>query len=580
MRFNCHTHIFNLQSVFTTRTMETLINRIKALDFPEFVVALITTEMAKVIENAGAYADEENLLRNLIGRLKQTAEYKNIVDDLSDPARLRIEVVNTDNLDRLALGALKEFIQWFSDKWSDAEEDARKKTILDAVEFVRIALLPSIRKVTARLMDQLEDTDAVVALMMDITGEDADQALFESQIQNTSDMVLAYPGRILPFLAVNPVRPGFVGIMEHALQARGFVGVKLYPSLGYDPASDELAPVYRYCEERRIPLTVHCTAGGFYYKEQFRDNSNPDRWQTVLAEFPELRLCFGHFGDSIHLIHEQIDPASWTGKILSLMEKYEGVYADISYNTDPMDGRDAEANYFSNLKSLLAHPTYKQRILFGTDFFLVRLRLQEKHHWHYFEERFSDQEFAAIAEDNPRRFLGIGIDDGVSTENIQSYVRFIYQNRTRLEHRVPDWIHAEIRHIYGDQVNLPPPTLGTRWSWNNHAHFRTYRFMKDQLRVEHADFKFRDTGRLRMRQMQYWNKEFCDPGMWRRTLLDLSERLTIECEANQGNFEPGYDRQKSIDTFSRAFDEGDLALYELGKACDRIFKFIKEGTPA
>ena len=62
--------------------------------------------------------------------------------------------------------------------------------------------------------------------------------------------------------------------------------------------------------------------------------------------------------------------------------------------------------YFRNLKRLLKTPPFRDRILFGTDFWLMRVRLTEERHWRFFEENLTGPQFRRIAEDNPGRFLG------------------------------------------------------------------------------------------------------------------------------------------------------------------------------
>jgi len=46
----------------------------------------------------------------------------------------------------------------------------------------------------------------------------------------------------------------------------------------------------------------------------------------------------------------------------------------------------------------------RDRILFGTDFFMNRVRLKDKNYWSYFEDRLGT-DFETIAGVNPQRFL-------------------------------------------------------------------------------------------------------------------------------------------------------------------------------
>lgn len=261
MRINCHSHIFNFQSVFTSQTLETLINRLVELELPDFMEDAVTGEVAKIIDKGAAYADEEQLLRNIIKKVKKSGGYKNLVDGLSNSEKVKLDVIGVDQVENLAVKGLMDFFKWLGNCVFKDNQDARKTTVFDAIDLVRIAMQPDIRKVTVHLMGQLKADDAIIALMMDITKDGSDKELYENHLKDTSKMVLAYPGRIFPFVAVNPRRPDHFEIMENALQSRGFVGVKLYPSLGYDIDSAAMDRVYAYCAERNIPLLMHCTSG-------------------------------------------------------------------------------------------------------------------------------------------------------------------------------------------------------------------------------------------------------------------------------------------------------------------------------
>ena len=104
MRINCHSHIFNFQSVFTSQTLETLINRLVELELPDFMEDAVTGEVAKIIDKGAAYADEEQLLCNIIKKeLLKTGIYGKIdiyyhkgVDKKMVP---HINCFNPDNYD-------------------------------------------------------------------------------------------------------------------------------------------------------------------------------------------------------------------------------------------------------------------------------------------------------------------------------------------------------------------------------------------------------------------------------------------------------------------------------------------------
>jgi len=79
--------------------------------------------------------------------------------------------------------------------------------------------------------------------------------------------------------------------------------------------------------------------------------------------------------------------------------EYPNVYADISFIIyDP--------NIISLLKSSLAVPRLQDRILYGTDFYVVRQKGNDKKFWLDIQAHLTPAEMKLIAVDNPAGFLG------------------------------------------------------------------------------------------------------------------------------------------------------------------------------
>jgi len=576
MRFNCHAHIFNFQSVFTNHTLNILINRIIEMDLPKFIEKALTDEIGKIILKTGSFADEEQLLHNVIKRIRNSSEYKDLAGLLTPKELSKLEVIGGEQLENLAVNSLLKFFKQLGKYIFKNDDDYKKSTIIDAIDFVRIALLPDIARVTDKLMGQLKSRDSIIALTMDITENGTDDGLFERQIENTSKMVLAYPGRIFPFIAVNTRRSDHLRIMKSSLTGRGFVGIKLYPSLGYDIYSDEMKEVFKYCRNHNTPMLMHCAYGGFYYKDEFRKNSSPELWGQILAEYPKLKICFGHFGGDKDLTATSISIDSWTGKILTLMDNYSNVYADIAYHTGAMKGRKEQSNYFKNIKDLMNHDVYGGRLLFGTDYFLVRKQLKEKNYWKFFEENLSKDIFCKMAEENPIEYLGLRNGTHSPSENIENYVRYVYSQQKNIERKVAPWIKKEVKVLFGLSTTIPAPDLGSKWAWNNDAHFYVYSFMRNWMRESHKELPFKAVGRLQMRQMKYWNKEFESIGIWKQKLIELSDQLNSFCRVNGADYEMSFDTTKAKNQLEDAFNKGDMQIYQLSQICDRIYKYNKE----
>ena len=169
---------------------------------------------------------------------------------------------------------------------------------------------------------------------------------YEMHMKELEKLSKGNPGKVFPFLAVDPRRLGIIKLIDLKInKGKGiFRGIKLYPPLGYLPTHPGLVQIFDYCTKYDIPVTTHCSEGGIanFRKENYvvswdRENllidfnslgkskssfyAAPENWIPVLKRWPTLRLNFAHFGGS----------DNWMESIIGIMEKYENVYTDISY---------------------------------------------------------------------------------------------------------------------------------------------------------------------------------------------------------------------------------------------------------
>jgi predicted TIM-barrel fold metal-dependent hydrolase len=231
---------------------------------------------------------------------------------------------------------------------------------------------------------------------------------YKTQLQHVTAIKDAHPGKVLPFICLNPLRAE--GEMKKyfidAFNPDGdlqYFGVKIYPSLGYFPSHPELMEIFKVCEEFNIPVTTHVSSGitrnndknlynvvgTGYIEGEFVKNpgtlsdlseedyrlifNNPFNWEPVLKACPKLKLNLAHFGGDIEWKTQIKEGRSsaWVQKIIELLcsEKHPNVYADFSYTFyNPKFNRE--------LKTLMEkHPVLQKKVLYGSDSHLV---LREK----------------------------------------------------------------------------------------------------------------------------------------------------------------------------------------------------------
>jgi predicted TIM-barrel fold metal-dependent hydrolase len=257
----------------------------------------------------------------------------------------------------------------------------------------------------------------------------------EAQHAELAKLARDYPGLVIPFAAVDPRRPGVVEETKRLLEEDGFRGIKLYPPTGYHPDDLRLRDLYAYAAERGIPVISHCSRPAHvqYRGEPTEDMrkdpvtggrldldrlglltlfTDPDAYVPMLERHPTLKVCLAHFGGEAEwekYLHQPWQPEtvnghkSWLAKIVDLIRsrKYENLCADISYTLFVDD------DYAHMLKVLLTDEQLADRVLFGSDFYVVEnAKLEERRISVRLRSVLGEELFDKIARENPARFLG------------------------------------------------------------------------------------------------------------------------------------------------------------------------------
>lgn len=208
----------------------------------------------------------------------------------------------------------------------------------------------------------------------------------------------------------------FNGNIE-SLKSHYFLGIKVYPPLGFDPwpepgeERDKVCFLYDFCVEYNVPITAHCNPGGFLVNKEFSEFSNPLKWEAVLKEYKNLRLNLAHFGG--------VESKGWRRKITDMIlekdsetgkYKYENLYTDISYQ-----GVN-ETSYRDMMNFINAHENEMrsrliERIIFGSDFMI---NLQDVSSYSRYLQYFVKTDALTLEEKdmlcnkNAERFMYVG----------------------------------------------------------------------------------------------------------------------------------------------------------------------------
>ncbi len=183
-----------------------------------------------------------------------------------------------------------------------------------------------------------------------------------------------------------------------------FAGIKLYPPLGFDPwpshnpkELEKVRFLYSECIRKKIPLTVHCSDGGFITCPGSADFTDPaNRWGKVLSqvEYKNLKINFAHLGN------QKDGKSNWQKTILSYLSPGSNIFTDCSCMTSAIDD-------YKKINTLLNSDT-ENNILFGTDF-IVNLIWSESYN-QYLENflltpHLSEKHKVLMRMTNPEKFL-------------------------------------------------------------------------------------------------------------------------------------------------------------------------------
>jgi predicted TIM-barrel fold metal-dependent hydrolase len=189
----------------------------------------------------------------------------------------------------------------------------------------------------------------------------------------------------------------------------GFVGVKLYPPMGFQASGNAaiadsrfpvpqfirsdaaglgsqigakldaaLSQLYGWCAPNNVPIMAH-TNNTFGQNQDYRDRANPQFWRSVVKTYPNIRINLAHFGHfnravvSNQGIKGVEDCWEWiTGDIFnSFPDSY--VFADVSSLSEILK--------FDSSQKLLAcmkvfkqkYPNSDRHLMYGTDWSFVGL---------------------------------------------------------------------------------------------------------------------------------------------------------------------------------------------------------------
>ena len=85
--------------------------------------------------------------------------------------------------------------------------------------------------------------------------------------------------------------------------------------------------------------------------------------------------------------------------IQDMIQEYPNFYTDISYTLN-------KRKFFPLLKEILEIKAVRNKVLFGSDYYMVEIESEEKRFGKELRAYIGEEYFQSIAVDNPKKFIG------------------------------------------------------------------------------------------------------------------------------------------------------------------------------
>lgn len=271
--------------------------------------------------------------------------------------------------------------------------------------------------------------------------------------------------RVHGFVAFDPLRQALfrlrggppadepLAIVKQAVEDSGFIGVKLYPPMGFRPTDNAalgdafpahvrnareglgadagrkldaaLDQLYAWCAQHDVPVMAHA-ANSYGSAPDYGLRADPAGWVKVLAKYPTLRLNMAHFGGFNRGGSREHPERSWgwtIGKMLASASTPH-VYADISSFAEVLQRAPEQRRYIAWLfrKFIEQFPAAPQRLVYGSDWTMAG-----------YADNFpslatpahrNDRLYPDIVADFLRRDLGFGAEE-IDAVMYRNAVRFM-----------------------------------------------------------------------------------------------------------------------------------------------------------
>jgi uncharacterized protein len=304
-----------------------------------------------------------------------------------------------------------------------SSDDAFKKYL----KFAQTGKLRSQEEIFLQCKHQYPSPTKFIVLSMDMAYMNAGEVprAYYQQLDELVDLHQKYPQNVMPFIHLDPRRENMNELFFQYIR-KGFRGVKIYPPVGHVVDDENLKPIYEYCNEHSIPIMVHCGPqspthyrssvkkirklledNGIPYEKHMNEMElcaqfgHPMQYESVLKKYPQMNVCLAHWGSEVSWHQYLENPKSktnWFNIINEMMKEHSNLYTDISFTLN-------DTRFFSVLKVFLYDEKIKEKVLFGSDYYMVETKSSERKFGFDLRAYLGEDLYKAIAHTNPKKYL-------------------------------------------------------------------------------------------------------------------------------------------------------------------------------
>jgi predicted TIM-barrel fold metal-dependent hydrolase len=214
-------------------------------------------------------------------------------------------------------------------------------------------LLPDVEGRGAEIVAEMDEAgvDRSVVFLGDY-GLRLGEGTFTVEAENrlTADLGRRSDGRLIPFLGVDPRRPGALELFRRGIEEWGMRGMKMHPSVGFRPSDAECRPFFELAGRLGVPIACHT---GPMVSPLLSWTCQPIYLDEMAADYPETTIIMQHAGQQAWW-REALNIAFWKPNVILELSMWQWAYLQ--------DKREFVAS-IARMKSTIG----VERILFASD---------------------------------------------------------------------------------------------------------------------------------------------------------------------------------------------------------------------